>query len=97
MTSPFGTVTAPYLPPTRPAGIAEYANWHALNKYERYLLDNAIPLCANFQVPGTQKRRRNSGIPSPEPPSYLRRSQRMIRFHAWESTALKTALDTPCR
>ena len=44
MTSPFGTVTAPYLPPTRPAGIAEYANWHALNKYERYLLDNAIPL-----------------------------------------------------
>jgi hypothetical protein len=21
----------------------------------------------------------------------------MIRFHAWESTALKTALDTPCR
>ena len=44
MTSPFGTVTAPFLPPARPAGIADYADWHALNKYERYVLDNAIPL-----------------------------------------------------
>ena len=43
MTSPYGTVIAPYLPPARPAGIAPYANWHALNKYERYSIDSAIP------------------------------------------------------
>jgi hypothetical protein len=30
-------------------------------------------------------------------PPYLRRIQRMSRFHAWWSTALKVALDTPCR
>jgi len=44
MTSPFGTVIAPHLPPPRPAGIAPYADWKALAKYEQYNLDPEIPL-----------------------------------------------------
>jgi hypothetical protein len=44
MTSPFETVVAPNLPPARPAGIAPYADYKALARYEQYVLDNAIPL-----------------------------------------------------
>lgn len=43
MTSPFGTVIAPALPPARPAGIASYADWHGLNVFEDYQVDSAIP------------------------------------------------------
>ena len=34
---------------------------------------------------------------SPVLPAYLARVQRISLFHAKESTALKVALDTPCR
>jgi hypothetical protein len=44
MTSPYGTVMAPNLPPARPAGIAAYSNWHKLNVFEQYQIDTAIPL-----------------------------------------------------
>ncbi|HEX4031621.1 MAG TPA: carboxypeptidase-like regulatory domain-containing protein [Terracidiphilus sp.] len=44
MTSPFGDVVAPILPPARPAGIAPYSDYKALAHYEQYVLDNAIPL-----------------------------------------------------
>lgn len=43
MTSPYGTITAPVLPPARPAGVPAYAGWHDLNKYEYNILDTAIP------------------------------------------------------
>ena len=43
MTSPFGTVITPTLPPPQPKGIAPYANWHAMNKYAGYNIDTAIP------------------------------------------------------
>lgn len=43
MTSPYGAVVAPSLPPTRPAGLATYADWHALDTYQDYLIDSAIP------------------------------------------------------
>jgi len=43
MSSPYGTVIAPALPPARPAGIAPYAEWHALDKYEQYTVDTGIP------------------------------------------------------
>ena len=43
MTSPYGTVISPVLPPARPAGIAPYADWKALAKYEQYNLDTGIP------------------------------------------------------
>ena len=43
MTSPY-PVTAPHLPPARPNGIAPYADYKALARYEQYVLDNAIPL-----------------------------------------------------
>jgi hypothetical protein len=35
-------VVAPALPPARPAGIAPYADWHALNVFEEYKIDNGI-------------------------------------------------------
>jgi hypothetical protein len=35
-------VSAPALPPARPAGIAPYADWHALNVFEEYKIDNGI-------------------------------------------------------
>ncbi len=44
MTSPFGTVISPVLPPARPAGIAPYADWKGLARWEQYNLDSAIPL-----------------------------------------------------
>jgi hypothetical protein len=37
-------VTTPHLPPARPIGIAPYADYKALARYEQYVLDNAIPL-----------------------------------------------------
>ena len=43
MSSPYGPVVAPNLPPTRPAGIAPYAYWHQLDVYENYIIDTAIP------------------------------------------------------
>jgi hypothetical protein len=43
MTSPFGTIVPPVLPPARPAGVPAYASWHDLNKYEYNILDTAIP------------------------------------------------------
>jgi hypothetical protein len=44
MTSPFGTVVAPNLPAARPAGVAAWQDYHALDKFEYYLLDTAIPM-----------------------------------------------------
>lgn len=38
-----GTVMAANLPPTRPSSVASYENWHALNVYENYIPDGAIP------------------------------------------------------
>jgi hypothetical protein len=43
MTSPFGTVLPANLPPKAPAGVASYADWHALNVFEEYAVDTAIP------------------------------------------------------
>ena len=43
-TSPYGTHITPNLPPARPAGIAPYADWKELAKWEQYILDSAIPL-----------------------------------------------------
>lgn len=36
-------VTPAAIPPTRPAGIASYADWHGLDVWERYQLDSGIP------------------------------------------------------
>ena len=36
-------ITAPVMPPQRPAGIASYASWHQLNVYENYELDTVVP------------------------------------------------------
>ena len=41
--SPFGTLNAGYLPPAQPAGTASYANFHALEVFEEYQVDSAIP------------------------------------------------------
>jgi hypothetical protein len=43
MSSPFGTVITPALPPARPSGIASYAYWHGLDRFENYQVDSAIP------------------------------------------------------
>jgi len=43
MTSPFGNVVAPNLPPKPPAGIAPYAEWHGLDVFEQYMVDTGIP------------------------------------------------------
>jgi hypothetical protein len=43
-TSPYGTYVTPNLPPARPAGIASYADWKGLARWEQYILDSAIPL-----------------------------------------------------
>lgn len=43
MTSPYGPVLTPDLGPARPAGIAPYAYWHAMDKYQDYIVDTAIP------------------------------------------------------
>jgi hypothetical protein len=37
---PFAT---PPLPPARPAGVAPYMDWHALDKFENYQLDSGFP------------------------------------------------------
>lgn len=36
-------ITAAVMPPARPAGIADYAYWHALNTYEDYIIDTSVP------------------------------------------------------
>src|SRR5579875_380426 len=41
-TSPY-PVTPAALPPTRPSGIASYADWHAMDVWQRYQLDSGIP------------------------------------------------------
>lgn len=38
-----GVVTPPVLPPARPAGVASWNQWRALEKFEQYNLDSAIP------------------------------------------------------
>jgi hypothetical protein len=43
MKSTYGTVITPTMPPSRPAGIASYADWHGLEVYQQYQLDSAIP------------------------------------------------------
>jgi Carboxypeptidase regulatory-like domain len=44
-TSPAGEspITPGALPPARPAGIASYADWHGLNTFEQYILDDGLP------------------------------------------------------
>jgi Carboxypeptidase regulatory-like domain len=44
-TSPAGesAITPGFTPPTRPSGIASYANWHGLNQFEQYILDTGLP------------------------------------------------------
>jgi hypothetical protein len=44
MTSPFGNVVSPNLPPKTPSNIAPYAEWHGLDVFEQYQVDSAIPL-----------------------------------------------------
>ena len=39
-----GTVLTPNLPPSRPSNLASYDAWHALNVFENYMPDTAIPL-----------------------------------------------------
>lgn len=43
MTPSYGSVISSIAPPARPAGIAPYAEWHDLDKYEEYMIDSAIP------------------------------------------------------
>jgi hypothetical protein len=42
--SPYGVAIQPALPPARPAGVAPWQEWHALDKFEGYYVDYAIPL-----------------------------------------------------
>ncbi len=44
MTSPNGTFIQPSLPPSRPSGVAPYADWHGLGVFENYIIDSAIPM-----------------------------------------------------
>jgi hypothetical protein len=44
MTSPYGTIGASRVPPPPPAGVPVWANYHALNKFELYSLDNNLPI-----------------------------------------------------
>lgn len=42
--SNYGTIGAAYAPPpARPAGVPSYYEWHALDKYEQYLVDTGVP------------------------------------------------------
>jgi hypothetical protein len=43
VSSPFGTLVPGALPPAQPAGTAPYANFHALQVFEEYQVDSAIP------------------------------------------------------
>lgn len=43
MTSPYGTIGPVRVPPLPPANVPAWANYHALNTYENYSLDSAIP------------------------------------------------------
>lgn len=43
MTSPYGLVYSGALPPPRPAGTPVWADYHALDRYENYMLDTTIP------------------------------------------------------
>lgn len=44
MTQSYGEAIAPALPPARPADKASYTDYHALDVFEQYQLDSAIPL-----------------------------------------------------
>lgn len=43
-TGSVGTVGPYRLPPARPAGVASYAYWHDLDRWQNYMLDTAIPI-----------------------------------------------------
>lgn len=43
-TSPYGTVITPALPPARPTGTPDWAEYHNLDRFEAYKVDTAIPL-----------------------------------------------------
>lgn len=43
MTSPYGTVLPPNLPPKAPAGTPPYGDYHALSVFSQYAVDSAIP------------------------------------------------------
>ena len=43
MTSPYGTVITPTLPPPQPAGTAPYAYYKALNRFQYYRVDTYFP------------------------------------------------------
>lgn len=43
MTSPYGSVVTPALPPSRPDNVPSYAEWKGLDRYQGYMLDSAIP------------------------------------------------------
>jgi hypothetical protein len=55
---------------------------------------NTTPLQANLH-PASQKQRRICFMLSPDLPAYLALIQRISRFHAWWSTALKMASERP--
>ena len=40
---PGGALTPAGMPPSRPAGLTSYAQWHGLERFENYILDSAIP------------------------------------------------------
>lgn len=37
-------ITAPVMPPARPAGVASYSYWHQLDTYEDYFIDTSVPI-----------------------------------------------------
>jgi hypothetical protein len=37
-------ITAPVMPPSRPAGLASYSYWHKLDTYEDYFVDTSVPM-----------------------------------------------------
>jgi hypothetical protein len=43
MTSPYGSVITPTLPPARPAGVAPYGHWHDYSRWTGYQLDSGVP------------------------------------------------------
>ena len=44
MTSPYGTIGPYSAPPPPPSNVPLWANYHALNHFEMYALDNGIPI-----------------------------------------------------
>jgi hypothetical protein len=43
MSADYGTVTTPNLGPAQPAGTASYAYFHALNRFQNYMVDTGQP------------------------------------------------------